>query len=78
MIYKYEPNSYFYGLQIDSNIVRCPDPEYAEKMIAAIDAVRVKGESVGGVVTCVVKNCPPVRLPLSLFSNDTVGLRISY
>ncbi|KAG7033003.1 hypothetical protein SDJN02_07055 [Cucurbita argyrosperma subsp. argyrosperma] len=45
--------------QIDSNIVRCPDPEYAEKMIAAIDAVRVKGESVGGVVTCVVKNCPP-------------------
>ncbi|CAL0316097.1 unnamed protein product [Lupinus luteus] len=44
--------------QIESNIVRCPDPEYAEKMISAIDAVRVKGDSVGGVVTCIVRNCP--------------------
>ncbi|KAF9676693.1 hypothetical protein SADUNF_Sadunf08G0029500 [Salix dunnii] len=44
--------------QIESNIVRCPDPEYAEKMIAAIDAVRVKGDSVGGVVTCIVRNAP--------------------
>ncbi|XP_052119160.1 chorismate synthase, chloroplastic isoform X1 [Arachis duranensis] len=43
--------------QIESNIVRCPDPEYAEKMIAAIDAVRVRGDSVG-VVTCIVRNCP--------------------
>ena len=46
--------------QIESNIVRCPDPEYAEKMIAAIDAVRVKGDSVGGVVTCIVRNVPRV------------------
>ncbi|KAG5078050.1 hypothetical protein JHK82_056745 [Glycine max] len=44
--------------QIESNIVRCPDPEYAEKMISAIDAVRVRGDSVGGVVTCIVRNCP--------------------
>ncbi|XP_065870334.1 chorismate synthase, chloroplastic-like isoform X1 [Euphorbia lathyris] len=44
--------------QIESNIVRCPDPEYAEKMIAAIDAVRTRGDSVGGVVTCIVKNAP--------------------
>lgn len=44
--------------QIENNIVRCPDPEYAEKMIAAIDAVRVKGDSVGGVVTCIVRNVP--------------------
>lgn len=44
--------------QIESNIVRCPDSEYAEKMIAAIDAVRVRGDSVGGVVTCIVRNCP--------------------
>ncbi|XP_021757384.1 chorismate synthase 1, chloroplastic-like [Chenopodium quinoa] len=44
--------------QIESNIVRCPDPEYAEKMIAAIDAVRVKGDSVGGAVTCIVRNAP--------------------
>lgn len=50
--------------QIENNIVRCPDPEYAEKMIAAIDEIRVKGESVGGVVTCIVRNCPRVRLSL--------------
>ncbi|KAK6137769.1 hypothetical protein DH2020_028488 [Rehmannia glutinosa] len=44
--------------QIESNIVRCPNPEYAEKMITAIDAVRVRGDSVGGVVTCIVRNVP--------------------
>ncbi|EEF32805.1 chorismate synthase, chloroplastic [Ricinus communis] len=44
--------------QIESNIVRCPDPEYAEKMIAAIDKIRVRGDSVGGVVTCIVRNVP--------------------
>ncbi|GLT70122.1 hypothetical protein SLA2020_422190 [Shorea laevis] len=45
--------------QIESNIVRCPDPEYAEKMIAAIDVIRVRGDSIGGIVTCVVRNAPP-------------------
>ncbi|CAA2970408.1 Chorismate synthase 1, chloroplastic [Olea europaea subsp. europaea] len=44
--------------QIESNIVRCPNPEYAEKMISVIDAVRAKGDSVGGVVTCIVRNVP--------------------
>ncbi|KAM0932206.1 putative chorismate synthase [Dioscorea sansibarensis] len=44
--------------QIESNIVRCPDPEYAQKMIDAIDAVRVRGDSVGGVVTCIARNVP--------------------
>eukprot|EP00262_Sarcandra_glabra_P017549 TRINITY_DN604_c0_g1_i2.p1 TRINITY_DN604_c0_g1~~TRINITY_DN604_c0_g1_i2.p1 ORF type:complete len:445 (+),score=82.25 TRINITY_DN604_c0_g1_i2:287-1621(+) len=44
--------------QVESNIVRCPDPEYAEKMIAAIDTVRVRGDSIGGVVTCIVRNVP--------------------
>ncbi|KAG6669881.1 hypothetical protein CIPAW_01G273500 [Carya illinoinensis] len=44
---------------IESNIVRCPDPEYADKMIDAIDAVRVRGNSIGGgVVTCIVRSCP--------------------
>ncbi|KAI3426715.1 Chorismate synthase [Psidium guajava] len=44
--------------QIESNIVRCPDAGYAEKMIAAIDAARVTGDSVGGVVSCIVRNAP--------------------
>lgn len=57
-----------------SNIVRCPDPEYAEKMIAAIDAVRVRGDSVGGVVTCIVRNVPRVKPPVNL-SYHYIGLQ---
>ncbi|KAH9768286.1 Chorismate synthase [Citrus sinensis] len=57
--------------QVESNIVRCPDPEYAEKMIAAIDAVRVRGDSVGGVVTCIVRNCPRV---CSIYLSHSHGL----
>ncbi|CAM6006970.1 unnamed protein product [Sphagnum balticum] len=44
--------------QIESNIVRCPNADYATKMIEAIDAVRVRGDSVGGVVTCIARNVP--------------------
>ena len=44
--------------QIESNPVRCPDPEAAEKMYQAIDEVRTRGESCGGEVTCVVRGCP--------------------
>ncbi|KAG6536344.1 hypothetical protein ZIOFF_001398 [Zingiber officinale] len=44
--------------QIENNIVRCPDPDYAQKIIEAIDEVRVKGDSVGGIVTCIARNVP--------------------
>ncbi|KAF5186058.1 Chorismate synthase [Thalictrum thalictroides] len=44
--------------QIESNTVRCPVPEYVEKMIDAIDAILVKDDSVGGVVTCIARNVP--------------------
>ena len=44
--------------QIESNMVRCPDGAVAEQMIAAIDAVRVKGDSCGGVVTCIARGVP--------------------
>ena len=33
---------------VEKNIVRCPDDSVAEKMIEAIDEVRVKGDSCGG------------------------------
>ncbi len=42
----------------EENIVRCPDAEVAEKMIEYIDTVRKDKDSVGGVITCVVKNSP--------------------
>jgi len=43
---------------VDSNIVRCPDGPSADKMLARIDVIRKTGNSVGGVVTCVVRNVP--------------------
>ncbi len=42
----------------EDTIVRCPDPAIAEKMIALIDQVRLERDTIGGVVTCVVKNTP--------------------
>lgn len=43
----------------ESNIVRCPDPEMAEKMIEHIKEVRKAGDTIGGVVNAVVQGCPP-------------------
>ncbi len=42
----------------DKNIVRCPDIKTAEKMIAYIDQVRKNKDSVGGIISCVIKNTP--------------------
>lgn len=43
---------------VDSNIVRCPDQDAADKMLARIDEIRKAGNSIGGVVTCVARNVP--------------------
>lgn len=42
----------------ETNAVRCPDPEMAQQMFDYIDDVRKKGDSVGGVVNCVVTGAP--------------------
>jgi len=42
----------------EDNIVRCPDPVTAEKMIALIEQVRLDRDTIGGRVTCVIKNAP--------------------
>ncbi len=42
----------------EDNIVRCPDPATAEKMITLIDQVRLDRDTIGGVVSCVIKNTP--------------------
>jgi chorismate synthase len=42
----------------EKNIVRCADPATAEEMIAFIDSVRKDGDTVGGKVSCYIKNCP--------------------
>lgn len=43
---------------VEANIVRCPDPEVAEKMIARIKEIRSEGDSIGGTVECVVRRLP--------------------
>ncbi len=42
----------------EDNIVRCADPAIANEMIDFIDSIRKDGDTVGGKISCVVKNCP--------------------
>jgi chorismate synthase len=44
--------------EVESNIVRWPDRADAERVIALIEKTRAEGDSLGGVVTCVVRNVP--------------------
>ena len=43
---------------VDSNVVRCPDAEMASKMIAKIKEVKKQGDTIGGIITCVIQNVP--------------------
>ena len=43
---------------IDSNIVRCPDKEHAERMIAEIEQVRKEGDTIGGIITAIASGIP--------------------
>jgi chorismate synthase len=45
--------------QIESNIVRCPETQTAEKMIRLIEKMRREGDSVGGIVEGVARGVPP-------------------
>ena len=42
----------------EENEIRCPDPMVAEKMATEIKAAQTDGDSLGGVITCVVKGVP--------------------
>src|SRR5437016_13378893 len=44
---------------IEANIVRCPDKAAAKKMISLIERTRADGDSLGGVIECVVRGIPP-------------------
>lgn len=48
-----------YDLSVaESNAVRCPDPATAEKMEQLIKEVKQEGDTIGGVITCVIKGTP--------------------
>ncbi|MDL2283064.1 chorismate synthase [Odoribacter sp. OttesenSCG-928-G04] len=44
--------------KIESNAVRCPDPATAQEMITYLKKLKAEGDTIGGVVTCVIKNLP--------------------
>jgi chorismate synthase len=43
---------------VEANIIRCPDSSIANKMIDFIDEVKQSGDSIGGVIKCIIKNVP--------------------
>ena len=45
--------------QVDQTPIRCPDPAMAAEMIELVERMRKEGNSVGGVITCVLRGCPP-------------------
>ena len=50
--HKYDLNT------IEDNIVRCPDQEKAKEMEDLIASVKAEGDTIGGVIACVIKGCP--------------------
>jgi len=51
------PNELDFSL-IEQNLVRCPDMEIAQKMTDFIETIKEEGDTVGGVITCVIENVP--------------------
>lgn len=43
---------------IEQNNVRCPDPETATRMAKKIEEVKAEGNTIGGIITGVIKGCP--------------------
>ena len=44
---------------VEKNIVRCADYAAAKRMMSLIEQVRDKGDSIGGVIECVIRGIPP-------------------
>lgn len=44
--------------EIEKNPVRCADADMASKMEAYIKSIRKEGDTVGGIITCVIQNTP--------------------
>ncbi len=42
----------------ESNLVRCADIAIADEMVELIDSVRKDGDTIGGKISCTIKNCP--------------------
>lgn len=42
----------------ETNAVRCPDADKAREMEAFITQMKAEGDTIGGIITCVIKGCP--------------------
>ena len=43
---------------VESNIIRCPDQDTAKQMISLVEQMKERGDSIGGVIECVIRNVP--------------------
>lgn len=43
---------------IEESLVRCPDPDSSAKMETYLKELKEKGDSTGGIITCMIENCP--------------------
>ena len=56
---KLEKDYHLYDLgTIEDNPVRCPDQAKAKQMEKLIAGIKAQGDTVGGIITCVIKGCP--------------------
>ncbi|SEF96705.1 chorismate synthase [Xylanibacter ruminicola] len=54
-----ERDYHLYDLSLtETNAVRCPDPEKAKQMEELISQMKTEGDTIGGIITCVIKGCP--------------------
>lgn len=54
-----ERDYHLYDLsRTETNAVRCPDEAKAKEMEELISEVKAEGDTIGGVITCVIKGCP--------------------
>ena len=55
---RFHSDEFFALKEIESNLVRCPDKNLAEKMENLIREVRKDGDTIGGVISCVIQGVP--------------------
>ena len=54
-----ERDYHLYDLsKTETNAVRCPDSEKAAQMEELISQIKAEGDTIGGIITCVIKGCP--------------------
>jgi chorismate synthase len=51
-------NSQVTRLAIEANDIRCPNAQVAEEMISFVEEIKSQGDSIGGVIRCIIRNVP--------------------